>query len=83
MDNLAHTHTYKEDEKMDFEMRLYRERRRRQQEEEYKEYIRDQRILGMALLVVSILSFPWHQEGMFVVYCGMLGVMPWIPEKRR
>lgn len=80
MDNLAR---YEEDKKMDFEMRMYGERRRRQQEEEYKEYIRFQRILGVALIAVSILSFPLHQEGMFVVFCGMLGIMPWIPENRR
>lgn len=81
MNNLAHT--YEEDKITDFEMRMYRERRRRQQEEEYKEYIRDQRILGVVLIVVSILTLPLHQEGVFVVFCGMLGVMPWIPEKRR
>lgn len=80
MDNLAR---YEEDKRMDFEMRMYREHRRRQQEEEYKEYIRDQRILGVALIVVSILAFPIHQEGMFVVFCGMLGITPWIPENRR
>lgn len=81
MDNLAHT--YEEDEKMDFEMRMYRERRRRKREEEYKVYIRNQRILGVALIVVSILTLPLHQEGMFVTFCGMLGITPWIPEKRR
>lgn len=80
MDNLAR---YEEDKKLDFEMRMYRERKRRQQEEEYKEYIRDQRILGAVLITASILLFPLHQEGMIVVFCAMLGIIPWIPEKRR
>lgn len=81
MGNLACA--YREHEEMDFEMRRYKEHKRRQQEEEYKTYIRNQRVLGVVLIAASILLFPLHKEGMVVTFCGMLGIMPWIPEKRR
>lgn len=81
MGNLAHI--YEEHKITDFEIEMYKERKRRQQEREYKIYIRNQRILGAVLIVASILFFPLHKEVMMVVFCVMLGVMPWIPEKRR
>lgn len=81
MNNLAHE--YQNNVPADFELRVYKEKRRRQREQAYKGYIRKQRIWGAALIVVSILSFPVHEEMMVLVFCVLLGIMPWIPEKGR
>lgn len=75
MDNLA-----RKPDKTDFELRLYRERKRQRREDEERQYIRNQRFLGTVLIVASLLTLPVHQEGMLVVFCLMLGIMPWIPE---
>lgn len=81
MDSLAKKH--EEYKAIDFELRIYKEKKKQRYEVEHKKYIQNQRIWGVVLITTSILLFPLHQEGMVVVFCVMLGVMPWIPEQRR